>query len=158
MPFIQHDDLSEDLATNTPNEPFDVWVLPWTPRRNPHFVNAHMLHTLPKVRAIDAIPIMQEIARRVVPWKSVHDLLCGPLRRRMLRDTKVHDPSPLVRQNHQDEQNLVGHRRYDKEVKRDQVLVVTQFEFRCSWGLHGLDVSWASGSQNVNANFKLSHY
>ena len=37
-------------------------------------------------------------------------------------------------------------------------MVVTQFEFRCSWGLHGLDMSWAFGSQNMNANFKPSYY
>jgi hypothetical protein len=54
--------------------------------------------------------------------------MLGPRSMSMLRDMKMHDPSPLVRQDHQDETYFVGHRGYDKEVKRDQVFNVVAQE------------------------------
>jgi hypothetical protein len=81
MPLMEHNDLSDELSTIFTNEPFDVWVPPRTPWRNRYFVNTQMLHPLPKVRGIDAVPIIQGIAWRVVSRKCFHDLLCGPLHR-----------------------------------------------------------------------------
>jgi hypothetical protein len=52
-------------------------------------------HPLPKRAAVDTISVPQEIARRLVPWECVHDLLRRPFCCGMLSDVKM-DDSPAV--------------------------------------------------------------
>jgi hypothetical protein len=48
MPLVQDDHVIQAFASNTPDEPLDVWFLTRTSWGNQHFFNAHVLHTLPK--------------------------------------------------------------------------------------------------------------
>ena len=96
MVLVQDDDVVQAFATDAPDEPLDIGVLPRTARGDAHFFNPHMPHPLPKRRPIDAVPIAQQIPRRFVPRKRVHHLLRCPLRRRVFGDVEMHDPAPVM--------------------------------------------------------------
>jgi hypothetical protein len=83
-----------------------------------------MPHPLPKRRPIDAVPIVQQIPRRFVPWKRVHHLLRGPRGGRMLGDVEVDDAPSMVSQDDQDKEHRVSHRGDHQEIQRHQVLHV----------------------------------
>jgi len=63
------------------------------------------------------VAIMEAESRSLVPWEGVAQLLRGPRRGWMCGDGDVHDASAIVRQNDQDEQELVG-RGWDHEEIR----------------------------------------
>jgi hypothetical protein len=122
MSLVQDNYVIQAFAAKTPDEPFDVRILPWTPWSNHHFFDAHVSHPLPKRDVIDAVPIAQQIPWGFVPGEGIYDLLGGPLRCRMLRDVEVDDATSMVGQDEQHEEHFVCHRRHDKEIKGDQVL------------------------------------
>jgi hypothetical protein len=59
-----------------------------------------MPHPLLKNRALDAVPIVREISRLLIPWKGIDDLLCRPLGRGMRCHLEVHDAPSLMRWFH----------------------------------------------------------
>ena len=64
------------------------------------------------------IAIVNQISRRLVPRKSLAQLLCRPCRRRMPGDRDVPDASPTVREKHQHEQEAIGRGRDHEEIGR----------------------------------------
>ena len=48
MPLMQDDHLIQTLPSDTPDEPFDIGILPRRARGDDRFVDAHMSHTLAK--------------------------------------------------------------------------------------------------------------
>jgi hypothetical protein len=73
---------------------------------------------------IDTIAIAKKISRRCIPRKRLHDLLAGPLRRGRVGHVEVNDPSPIVGQDHEDEQDPERHCGDREEVNGDQVMDV----------------------------------
>ena len=61
--------------------------------RRKHFPDAHFLDLSGEIVAKDAIPIAQQIAWRRVPWERVAELLGGPFRSGMSRNTEMEDPT-----------------------------------------------------------------
>ena len=112
------------FAADTPAQPFDVGVLPRTPRGDHHLFDPHVLYPLPKRGAVDAVPIAQEIPRGLVPREGINDLLCGPLRSGMLSDVEVDDATSMVGQDDQDKEHLVPHRGDHKEIQGHEILHV----------------------------------
>ena len=85
MLLVEDDDLIEHLATETPDEPLAVRILPWTSRGDLHFFDTHVFDTLLEQCTVDRVPIPEEIARRGLPGKRLNDLLGGPPRRVLTR-------------------------------------------------------------------------
>jgi len=111
MSLVQDDHAVQAFAADTPDQPLEVGVLPWTPGSNQYFFNGHVLHPLPKRDAIDAVPMAQEIAWRFFPRKRAHHLLRGLLRSRVFRDIKMDDAASFMGQDEQHEEHIVCHRR-----------------------------------------------
>ena len=124
MARVQDDHVVQAVAADTPDESFDVGVLPRSPGSNQYFFNAHMPHPLPKRGAVDTISVSQEIPWRLVLGEGVHDLLHCPRCRGMLSDGNMDDPPAVMSQDQQDEQDLARHGRHDKEIQGNQVLHV----------------------------------
>jgi hypothetical protein len=61
MPLVQDDHVIQHLTTNTANQTFHIRILPGRSRRNQDLFDAHMPDVLLKERAVDAVPIAQEI-------------------------------------------------------------------------------------------------
>src|SRR5882724_1324500 len=77
--LVQDHHVVQTFAADTPDQPFDVGVLPRTSRGDDDLFDPHVPHPLPKRSTVDAVPITQEIPRGLVPWEGIDDLLCGPL-------------------------------------------------------------------------------
>ena len=117
MALVQDDHVIQAFAANTPDEPFDVWVLPRTPGGDHDVFDPHMLYPLPKGGAVDTVPIPQEIARGLVPWGGVNDLLGGPFRGGMLGDVEVDHAPSMMGQDDQDKEHRVPHGGNHKEIQ-----------------------------------------
>src|SRR5215831_6175098 len=110
------------LASNGPDEPFDVGPLPGGARRRQYWFDPHGLHLLDKLLPEDPVPIAQQIAGRRIPRKGFANLLRRPLRRGMCRYAEMDDASALVRQDQKNVQDLKPNGGYRKEIDRDHVL------------------------------------
>ena len=64
----------------------------------------------------DRIAIVQEVAGRVVVRKGIAKLLCRPGGRGMLGDRHVDEPSAIVREDDEHEEQPERDRRHDEEV------------------------------------------
>ena len=62
------------------------------------------------------ITIANEIARDLVPWERLAELLGGPRRRGMAGDGHVDNAATLMRQNDQHEQESTRDGRHDEEI------------------------------------------
>ena len=64
------------------------------------------------------VAIAEDPARRRVVRKRLDQLLRGPRGGRMLRHVEVHDPSTMVQQDDEDEQDATRDGRHGEEVDR----------------------------------------
>jgi len=122
--LVEDDHMVETLAANATDRPLDVRILPWRARRRPNLADAEAIDAPAEVRTIDSISIPQHVTRSRIPRKGVHDLLRGPLCRRMVRDVEVYDLTTIVTKHDEDEQNSEGCRRQCEEVDGHQILDV----------------------------------
>ena len=57
MLLVQDDHRIQARVPDTPNQTLGVGVLPRTLGSGQHFLDAHVPHALPKMDAVDAVPI-----------------------------------------------------------------------------------------------------
>jgi hypothetical protein len=72
-------------------------------------MDPHGLDAARERAPVHRIPIAQEVARRSLPGEDLHELLRRPLGRGGVDTVDVKDAPPLVRQDHEDEQDLEHH-------------------------------------------------
>ena len=119
---IEDDDVVQTLAANRANYPFDHGILPWRLRRDELLFEAQALNSVHKIRAIDAIPIPEQIARWDSVGESLDHLLRRPGSRGRFGDIEMQDFAALVRQDQEDIQHTEGSGRYGEEIHCDQCL------------------------------------
>src|SRR2546430_8469450 len=124
MSLVQNDHMVQAFTTDTPDEPLDVRILPWTPGGDHDLLDPHMLYPLPKGSAIDAVPITQEIPRGLIPRKGFHHLLSRPCGSGVLRDVEMYDAAPFMSQDQQHIEHFVSDCRHDEEIQGHEVLHV----------------------------------
>ena len=56
MPVVEHNDMIEHIATDTPDEPLAVGIVPGTARDDLHFFDAHVLDALLERHTVDRVP------------------------------------------------------------------------------------------------------
>jgi hypothetical protein len=76
--FAEDEHVIQAFASDRSDEPFRERILPRAMRRREHLLDLHALQAVPKLLAVDAISVAEEIGRCGVVWKGVHDLLSGP--------------------------------------------------------------------------------
>ena len=109
MPGVEDDDMIEHIATDTPDEPLAVGILPWTARGDLHFFDAQVFDALLERQTVDRVAISQQATWDGIPRKCLDDLLGSPLCDGMVGDVDMHDALPIVRKNQEDEQDLGHH-------------------------------------------------
>ena len=72
------------------------------------------------------VAIVQQIPRACVAGERVTELLRGPAGGRLFRDRDLYDPSPLVREDDEHEQQPVRHGRHDEVGRHDLCEVIRQ--------------------------------
>src|SRR5258705_1555092 len=92
MRLAQDNHMIDALAPDRSDQPFDNAILPgrgWCGRLVP---DAHGAQSACDDRTIDAIPVADQVARRLIPRKCLRYLTCNPLRGRVCCDV---DPDQL---------------------------------------------------------------
>ena len=74
-------------------------------RRGEDFLDAHAFDALPKVLAVDAVAVAEEIGGCGVVREGVDELLGGPGGGGMLGDAEVDDPSTMVSEHDENEEH-----------------------------------------------------
>src|SRR5882757_3258268 len=83
MFLVQDNDVVQTLASDRSDQPFGKAVLPRRGRCNWLVSDAHRTQSARDDGAVDSISISDHIARSAIPRKSLGDLTCNPLRRRV---------------------------------------------------------------------------
>ena len=76
----------EAFSADRANQPFNVWALPRRSEGGENFADLHAFRLRPEGGAIDAVAVPEQVPRRLVPRKRLHELRCGPLGGGMRRD------------------------------------------------------------------------
>ncbi len=85
------------------------------------FSDAHALHTMPELLAVDSVAIAEEIGRRGVVREGVHDLLGRPERGGVFGHVEVDDAPAMVSKHDEDEEHSHARAGDREEVDGDQV-------------------------------------
>jgi hypothetical protein len=125
-------------APDRTDEPLREGVLPRAVRRREHLLDPHALHAVPKWLIIDLVTITQEIGWRGLVREGVHDLLSGPVGGGGLGYVKVDDPTAVVGEDDEDEQDTEAGGGHGEAVDRDHVGDIVSEER--APGLRGLGV------------------
>src|ERR1700757_4803416 len=102
MGLTQDHDVVQAFSSDEADQPLRMAILPRRSRRNRVIPDAHRWKTLGNGVAIGGVTVAYEIGGRTIPGEGLGDLLCDPLRRRMVGDAQRDQASPLVPQDDQD--------------------------------------------------------
>jgi hypothetical protein len=61
VPLVPDGHMLEAFSPQSADHAFRIWILPRRPSRHDHFLDAQMLDAIPKDRAVDAIPVAQQV-------------------------------------------------------------------------------------------------
>mgnify|MGYP001817640798 CR=1 FL=1 len=115
------DQMVDAVPAQGSNQPLRIGILPGRSWSRLHFLHAHVTHTACELVTVDAVAVTEEIPRGGVPWKRFQDLLCGPSRAGRISHVEMDDPSTLVSQNDENEEDPECHRGHREEIDGDQV-------------------------------------
>jgi hypothetical protein len=120
------------VQTRTPRRsdpPLSQRVRPRRPHGRPDPRDAEPLHAAVELDPEPAVPVTDQIPRRVpFPATRVHDLLGRPGGGGMLAHPNLEDPSALVMHHEEDIQRLEEDRAHTEEVARPDVLSMARQE------------------------------
>src|SRR6267143_6622273 len=119
--LIQADHVVEELAADGVDHAFDEGILPGGAWCSENLGDEHALHPSPKLAAVDAVAIAEEIARRRVIRERFDDLLHRPRGSGGIGDVEVQDLPAMMQQDHEDVEHAKGRGWHDEEVDRDEV-------------------------------------
>jgi Putative undecaprenyl diphosphate synthase len=103
--LAEDEDVIQTLAPDGADEVLCEGVLPRAVRRRQDFPDAHTLHSVPKLLAVDVVTVAQEIGGRGVAREGVHNLLGRPGRGGMLGDVEVDDTPAVMGEHDEDEED-----------------------------------------------------
>src|SRR6185437_15697729 len=122
--LIQNDHMVSALATDRSNESFHVSILPGRLGSGQDLLDAQASSGFVELLSVDSIPIPQQKARGFIPRKSFYQLVRCPFRGGIFRDREMNKPTPVVRENHEDEEDAEEDGGNHEEIRRDKLLCV----------------------------------
>ena len=124
MPFSKNDHAVQAVSSNGSDQPLHIRPVPGAGRRGEDLLHTQASNSLPKLLAIDFVPVAQQVTERCIVRKGFYYLLPGPQGRRMLRHIEVQHTSAVMSQHYQDKQDSKRDSGDGKEVDRDQFIHV----------------------------------
>ena len=121
MVVVEDDHMIQALVTNASDHPLDIAILPRTPWCNENLFDAHSFDPGCEGVAVDSVAVPNHKPGSAVFRKCFDDLLCGPNRRRMLRNIEVDDAAAIVRQDNEDIDDLQANRCDCEEINGYQL-------------------------------------
>src|SRR5438034_3068006 len=119
MPFAN---MVKAFQSNRSNHALGISVLPGRTWRNDRFPDVQRLGLTRKSFSVDLVSITDQMAWGLLQRARLDQLPPRPIRGRMFRDIKMHQPPPVVAQHHEHEQDPKGRRGHREEIQRDQIL------------------------------------
>src|SRR3984893_2821635 len=116
MCLAQNNDVIQTLAPDRSDQPFGKAILPRRGRSNRFVPKAHGSQWGCDDGAIDPIAITDHVTRSPVPRKSLGDLACDPLRRRVGCDVDPDELSTVNPYNHEAVQQFEANGRNHEQV------------------------------------------
>jgi hypothetical protein len=96
MPFAEDQDMIQALASKRSDQTLNIWVLPGRSRCYRAVANPHRSDSVRECLPVSSIIVADQIPRRRVPRKCLHDLPRQPLRRRMRGYREPQQPSSTM--------------------------------------------------------------
>src|SRR5258708_6771697 len=116
MSLTRDNDVVQTLAPDRSYQPFGKAILPRRGRCNRLVPNAHGSQSACDDGTIDPIAITDHVTRSTVPRKSLGDLACDPLRRRVGCDVDPDEISAINPYNHEAVQQFEANGRDHEQV------------------------------------------
>src|ERR1700730_3099948 len=127
MSLTRENDVVQPLPPDRSDQPFGKAILPGRGWCNRFVPNAHGSQSACDDGAIDPIAIADHVTRGTVPRKSLADLACDPLRRRVGCEVDPDEISAIKPYNHEAIQQLEANGRDHEQIHGGNVRsVVTQ--------------------------------
>src|SRR3984893_18578352 len=121
MRLATDDCLIETLATDRSDQPFSKAILPGRGGCNRFVPNAHGSQSARDDGAIDPIATPDHVTWSTVPRKSLGDLACDPLRRRVGCDVNPDEASTIKPYNHEAIQQFEANGRDHEQIHGSNV-------------------------------------
>jgi hypothetical protein len=96
----------QTLAANRADQALDVGILPGLLWRRENLPDTRPVRRFTELLSVVPVTIAQQIARRAVPREGFQQLSSSPFSRWMFGDRKVDGAAAVVRQNHENKQDL----------------------------------------------------
>src|SRR6267142_5401967 len=116
MHLAQDNDVVHTLTPDRSDQPFGKAVLPRRGRCNWLVSDTHGTQSACDDSAVDSISISDHIARSAIPRKSLGDLTCNPLRRRVGCDADPDDISAIKPDDDEAIQQLKANSRHYEQI------------------------------------------
>jgi len=127
MPFAEHNNMVKTIPSDRTDESLRISVLPWRPRRNRSIPYTHCSKPLDDDIAIDAIPIANDILRRLLPAVRFGQLTGNPMGARTCGYAQPQKLAPGMLQDQKSIQQPKRDRRdYEQIHRRNAISVITQ--------------------------------
>src|SRR5215207_1498294 len=120
MSLIDDDDVVQTLATDRPDDAFDVGILPGRAWRGADGCQTERFGGAAERRVEGRVTVVQEESRGGVVREALAKLLAGPRGCRLPRHVEVHDAAPIVGEDDEDEEDPAGECGDCEEVDRDR--------------------------------------
>src|SRR5438128_8506688 len=139
MPFADHDDVVQPFTSNRADHPLGIRVLPRRAGRNDGLLDVQHPGLMRKSLSIDLVSVPNQIPGPLPQRARLEQLARRPFGSRMLRDIKMHQPTPAVGQYNEHEQDSKGRGRYREEIQRDEIrgVVLQECAPACDGGFRG---------------------
>jgi putative transposase len=121
-PFVERLIGTFVMDNKSPDQALDIGILPGRLRSSEKFPDTQPVRRFTKLLSVTSVPVAWQIARCAVPGKGFQQLPSRPFGRRVCSHTEVNHVAPVVRQNHEDKQQVEENRWNHEEVGSDQIL------------------------------------
>jgi len=127
MPFAAHNNMVKTISSDRTDKSLRIPGLPWRPRRNRSIPDAHCSKPLDDDIAIHAIPITNDILRRLLPAIRFGQLTGNPMGARTCAHAQPQKLAPGMLQDQKPIQQPKRDRRdYEQIHRRNAVSVIAQ--------------------------------
>jgi hypothetical protein len=114
--FAEDDDVIEAFPADRADQPFHMPILPGRPWSGRVIADAHGGETSGNGMTIRSVSVPDEMVRYIVPREGIGDLVGDPFCRRMGRHAERYQPTTLVPENDQNEEQLEADRWHDQKI------------------------------------------
>jgi len=118
MRLAKDDHVIQALSSDRSDQSLDVPVLPRRPGCHRSVSNTHGSEASPEDLSVGTIAVANEVSGRRFPTEGLRDLAGDPIRRRTGGDSDVNQPTPVVAQDDEAEQQFKGRRGNHEEIDR----------------------------------------